>query len=476
MKSVVMRTLDGQEKTVDGAHIAGLGASLVGDLLTEDHPRYDEARSLWNAMIDKRPAVIARCEGASDVARVVRFARKHDLLLAVKGAGHNIAGRATCDGGMVVDFDRMRSIEVDPDARTARVEPGCTLGEMDEATQPFGLAVPVGINSITGIAGLTLGGGMGWISRKYGLTIDSLRSANLVTAEGDEIVASEVENPDLFWAIRGGGGNFGIVTTFEFRLREVGPEVLSGLVVHPLEDAATLLREYREVAAAAPEELTVWAVLRKAPPLPFLPEEWHGRPVLIFAACYVGEMAAGEKAMEGLRRLGNPIADVIGPHTFAAWQQAFDPLLEAGFRNYWKSHDLAELKDEAIGTLVDYAGRLPTDHTEIFVAQLGGATKRVPSDATAYPHRDVDFLINVHTRWVSPEDDARCIEWAREFFRATAPFATGGVYVNFMPEDEADRNQGAFGENLPRLRELKRRYDPDNFFRANQNISPAPQD
>jgi FAD/FMN-containing dehydrogenase len=329
-------------------------------------------------MIDKRPAVIARYEEASDVAEVVRFARDHDLLLAVKGAGHNIAGRATCDGGMVVDFANMRSVDVDPDAPTARVDAGCTLGEVDEATRRFGLAVPVGINSITGIAGLTLGGGMGWLTRKYGLTVDSLRAANVVTAEADEVTASEVENPDLFWAIRGGGGNFGIVTSFEFGLHEVGPEVLSGLVIHPLEDAGAMLREYRKVVAAAPEELTAWAVLRKAPPFPFVPDDWHGKPVLIFAACYSGEMSAGEKALAGLRSLGNPIVDVIGPHSFAAWQQAFDPLLEPGFQDYWKSHDLAELKDGFIDTLVGYAAQLPSDDTEIFLASLGGAMKSEP--------------------------------------------------------------------------------------------------
>ena len=474
MESAPMRTRSGSNTTVNGGEIAGLAGSLAGELLSPKHPDYDEARSVWNAMIDKRPGLIARCESPADVAHVVRFARKHDLLLAVKGAGHNIAGRATCDGGIVIDFAKMRSIHVDAESRTLRVEPGCTLGEVDQATQPHGLALPTGINSTTGIAGLTLGGGFGWLSRKHGLTVDSLLSAEVVTASGEELTASAQENPDLFWAIRGGGGNFGIVTSFEFRLHPVGPEVLSGLIVHPLEEAESLLRDFRKVAAAAPEELTAWAVLRKAPPLPFLPEEWHGRPVLIFAACYAGSMAAGEEALEELRSLGNPIVDVISPHEFAAWQQAFDPLLTPGARNYWKSHDLAELKDGAIATLVDYAGRLPSDETEIFLAHLGGAVKRVPSDSTAYPHRNTEFIINVHTRWGDPADDARCVAWAREFFDAAAAFATGGVYVNFMPNDEVDRTAGAYGPNLHRLTELKRRYDPDNFFNTNQNIPPAP--
>lgn len=473
MESATVRTRGGSSTTVNGGEITELAESLAGDLLTPEHPDYDEARSVWNAMIDKKPGLIVRCKGSADVAGAVRFARKHDLLLAVKGAGHNIAGRAVCDGGIVIDFSEMRTVHVDADSRTATVEAGCTLGELDEATQRHGLALPTGINSTTGIAGLTLGGGFGWLSRKHGLTVDSLRSARVVTAMGEEVTASEVENPDLFWAIRGGGGNFGIVTSFEFALHRAGPEVLSGLVVHPLEDAGPLLREYRRIAATAPEELTTYVALRKAPPLPFLPEEWHGRNVLIFAACYVGEMAAGETALEGLRSLGNPIADVISPHSFLAWQQAFDPLLTPGARNYWKSHDLRELEDGAIDTLIDYAGRLPSDSTEIFLAHLGGAMNRVPPGNTAYPHRDVTFLINVHARWEDSDEDAICIGWTREFFDATAPFATGGVYVNFMPTDELNQTARAYGPNLQRLTEVKRRYDPENFFSANQNIPPA---
>lgn len=473
MSSVAMKTISGTDTIVGEEVISGLGTSLTGDLLTSAHPDYDEARSLWNAMIDKRPGLIARCQGASDVAKVVRFAREHDLLLAIKGAGHNIAGRGVCDGGLVIDFAKMKAIQVDAEGRTARVEAGCTLGDLDEATQPHGLAVPVGINSTTGIAGLTLGGGFGWMSRKHGLTVDSLLSANVVTAEGQEITASETENPDLFWAIRGGGGNFGVVTSFEFCLHPMGPEVLAGLVVHPFEEAGPLLREYRRIAAASPDELSVWAVLRKAPPLPFLPEEWHGKNVLIFAACYTGEMSDGEEAMKELRALGTPIVDVIGPHDFSAWQKAFDPLLTPGARNYWKSHDLTALKDGAIDTLIDYSGRLPSDATEIFVAHLGGAVNRVSTEATAYPHRDIEFVINVHARWDAPEEDSSCITWAREFFDASAPFATGGVYVNFMPDDEEDRTNGAYGPNLQRLGEVKGRYDPDNRFRVNQNIMPA---
>lgn len=473
MTPVTLRRNDGHDHTLDQDAMEDLESAFNGQIISPSDSAYDEARSVWNAMIDRRPGLIVRCRESGDVAEAVRFARKHDVLLAVRGAGHNIAGSGVCDGGMVIDLSEWRSIEVNVAERTARIQPGATLGDIDGATQPFGLALPVGINSTTGIAGLTLGGGFGWLSRKHGLTADNLISIQMVTAEGEEVTASEVENPDLFWAARGGGGNFGIATSFEFRLHALGPEVTSGLIVHPFEAAGDLLRQYREVVADAPDELCAWAVLRKAPPLPFLPEDWHGKEVLVFAACYAGDMAAGEEAMKPLRALGDPIADVIGPHPFAGWQQAFDPLLTPGARNYWKSHDLTNLSDGAIDALVEYAGKLPSDETEIFLAHLGGAINRVDVDATAYPHRDVEFVINVHARWQAAEDDTKCVEWAREFFNASAPFATGGVYVNFMPEDETDRVGSAYGANYERLAELKRRFDPDNLFRTNQNIRPA---
>jgi FAD/FMN-containing dehydrogenase len=335
------------------------------------------------------------------------------------------------------------------------------------------MATPLGINSTTGVAGLTLGGGFGWISRKYGLSIDNLLSADLVTAEGMLLHASESENTDLFWAIRGGGGNFGVVTSFEFRLHPIGTEVLSGLVVHPFEKAAELFEMYRGYVADLPEELTCWVVLRKAPPLPFLPEEWHGKEVMIFAACYVGDQQEGEKVLAPLRAFGEPIADVISPHPFAGWQTAFDPLLTPGARNYWKSHNFIELGDATVEAIIDYAGRLPSPECEIFVAHMGGATNRVSEEATAYPHRDANFVLNVHTRWGDPSQDDDCVGWARSFFDETAPYATGGVYVNFMPEDESERVTGAYGSNYQRLTALKSKYDPGNLFRLNQNIQPS---
>ncbi len=426
-------------------------------------------------MINRRPGAAVRCKGASDVIRAVLFARKHGLLLAVRGGGHNIAGNAVCEGGLVIDLSPMRSVRIDPARRIARVEPGVTLGEFDKEAQSFGLAAPLGINSTTGVAGLTLGGGFGWLSRKLGLAADNLISADVVTAEGKLVHASASDNSDLFWALRGGGGNFGVVSSFEFRLHPVGPMVLSGLIVHPFTRANELLARYREVASRAPDELTVWVVLRKAPPLPFLPTEVHGKEILVFAVCYTGDERDGERALGPLRALGEPIADVVGMQPYAAWQTAFDPLLTPGAYNYWKSHNFAELSDSLIGVVTSYAARLPTAECEIFIGQLGGATSRVAVEATAYPHRHANFVMNVHTRWRDPRDEPRSIDWARSLFAEAAPFATGGVYVNFMPEDEDDRVPSAYGANYARLAALKAKYDPGNLFRFNQNVRPSAQ-
>jgi FAD/FMN-containing dehydrogenase len=425
-------------------------------------------------MIDRRPAAVVRAAGAADAIQAVDFAAKHRLLLAVRGGGHNIAGNAVCEGGLMLDLSRMKSVRVDPMARTARVEPGATLGDFDREAQAFGLATPMGINSTTGVAGLTLGGGFGWLSRKFGLTIDNLLSADVVTAGAKLVHASEKENPDLFWAIRGGGGNFGVVTSFEFRLHPVGPEVLAGLIVHPFSRAKDLLQGYRKFVAGAPDELTCWVVMRKAPPLPFLPKEVHGTEVLVFALCYAGDLEKGRKAIAPLQALGQPIADLVGPNPFAGWQTAFDPLLQPGARNYWKSHDFVELGDGAIDLLREFAGRLPSPDCEVFIGHLGGAVNRIAAEATAYPHRNVNFVMNVHTRWSDPAQDKSCIAWARELFDKMAPHATGGVYVNFMPEDESQRvRSGAYGPNFERLAKLKAKYDPENLFRLNQNIRPG---
>ena len=472
MPEVQVATTDHRETVLTGSTVDDFKSKLLGNLLRMEDPGYEEARALWNGMIDRRPSLIARCAGAADVITNVNFAREHNLLVSVKSGGHNIAGMASSDRCLMIDLSPMKWVRVDPDSRMAFVGPGATLRVVDHETQAFGLATPVGINSTTGIAGLTLGGGFGWLSRSLGLTIDNLLSADVVTADGKLMKASGKENPDLFWGIRGGGGNFGIATSFQFRLHPVGPQLLAGLIIHPFKDAGKVFRHYRDFVGQAPDELTCWVVLRKAPPLPFLPPDVHGKEIFIIALVYVGDMKQGEKILEPLRKFGQPIADVVGPTPFAGFQQAFDPLLTPGARNYWKSHNFKDLPDGALDILIDYAGKLPTPLSEIFVGQLGGATNRVPRDATAYPHRDANFVMNVHTRWEDKGLDAACTDWARKIFDATARYATGGVYVNFISEGEG-RVASAFGSNHERLAKLKKKFDPTNFFQTNQNILPA---
>ncbi|WP_126662367.1 FAD-binding oxidoreductase [Haloterrigena salifodinae] len=457
---------------VDDGAIDGFGEELRGDLLRPEDPNYDDARAIWNGMIDRSPAAIVRAKGVSDVIESVNFAREQELLLAIRGGGHNIAGNAVCDDGLLLDLSAMRAVRVNPADQTARVEPGATLADFDHEAQAFGLATPLGINSTTGVAGLTLGGGFGWLTRKYGMTVDNLRSVDVVTADGELRHASETENSDLFWGIRGGGGNFGVVTSFEFELHEVGPEVLTGMVVYRGADAPDVLRHVRDFNADAPDESTVWVVLRKAPPLPFLPEDIHGEDVIVVVPFYTGDVAEGEAVLAPIREYGDPVADVVGPHRYAEFQQAFDPLLTEGARNYWKSHNFSTIPDEAIDTVVEYARNLPTVQSEIFFGQIGGAMGRVPADATAFPHRDAEYGMNVHTRWEDPAMDDACIAWSREFFDAMAPYATGGVYVNFISEREGEENLG-YGDNYDRLVALKTTYDPKNLFRMNQNVEPA---
>jgi FAD/FMN-containing dehydrogenase len=468
---VQVRTPTQRVAQVAEADIDALRASLRGSVVLPGEPGYDTARSIWNGMIDRRPAIIIQAAGAADVIQGVNFARDHHAALAVRGGGHNIAGNAVCDGGVVLDLSRMRSVHVDPAARRVRVEGGALLSDLDKETQAFGLAVPVGINSTTGVAGLTLGGGFGWTSRKLGLSIDNLISLDIVTADGKLRRADAAQNQDLFWAARGGGGNFGVATSFEFKLHELGPMVMAGLLVHPLDAAPDVIRQYRSLVATAPDALTCWLVLRKAPPAPFIPTEWHGKEVAIVALCHCGQLDAAREAVAPFRQIGKPIVDLVQPQPFVGWQAAFDPLLTPGARNYWKSHDFAELTDAVGAILVSAVRGLPSDECEIFVGNLGAEVSRVPVDATAFSRRDVQFIINVHTRWQEPRHDAACIAWARGLFDALAPHASGSVYVNFMPADEADRVRGAYGGNYERLAVVKRRYDPDNLFRLNQNIA-----
>ena len=452
--------------------ITNLKQRLDGTIILPGDSTYNEVRSIWNGMIDRKPAVIVRCRTEADVMHAVNYARENQLIVSIRGGGHNIAGHAVCDGGLMIDLSTMKEVRVDAAARRAFVQPGATLGDVDRATQAHGLATPTGINSTTGIAGLALGGGFGWLSRKHGLTSDNLVSARIVTADAKQLHVSATSHADLFWALRGGGGNFGVVTQFEFTLHPIGPEVLSGLIVFPRSQAATVLRKYREFVAAAPDELSVWIVMRKAPPLPFLPPEVHGQDILALALCYVGSEESGRKLIAPLVTFGKVLGQHVGMQPFTAWQQAFDPLLTPGARNYWKSHNFSDLKDGFFDALVECAGAMPSPQCELFVGQLGGQTARVPVDATAFGNRDANFVMNVHGRWDSPAEDQTGIAWAREVYRATLPYATGGAYSNFLTAEETDRVKSAFGANYARLEQVKRTYDPLNFFRLNQNIRP----
>jgi FAD/FMN-containing dehydrogenase len=449
-----------------------LKTNVKGHVVLPDDPSYDEVREIWNATIDRRPAVIVQCAEASDVPHIIAFARENGLEISIRGGGHNIAGNAVCDRGVTIDLSTMKNVRVDAHKRRAYVEPGATLADFDKAAQVHGLATPVGINSTTGIAGLTLGGGFGWLTRKYGLTIDNLIAAEAIAADGNKMRTSENENADLFWAIRGGGGNFGVVTEFEFELHPVGPEILAGLIVFPFSQAKQVLTQYREFAKSAPEELNVWVVLRKAPPLPFLPVNVHGTEVIVLPVFYLGDIVEGEKLIKPLRGFGDAYGEHIGTQPYVEWQQAFDPLLTRGARNYWKSHNFTELHDGVLDAIVEFAGKLPSRECEIFIGFIAGAPNRVSADATAYYHRDAKFVLNVHGRWDDVAHDEICIKWAREFFQASAPYASAGAYVNFMTEEEGDRVAAAYGSNYERLVQIKKRYDPENIFHLNQNIKP----
>jgi FAD/FMN-containing dehydrogenase len=468
-------TLDNDVRQLRQTDADAFAARISGGVLSAADSAYEEARKVWNATVDRRPALIARCLNDADVQSAVRFAGAHRMLVSVRGGGHHIAGNAVAEGGLMIDLSGMRAVSVDAKNRTARVGPGALLADFDRAAQAHGLATPLGINSTTGVAGLTLGGGFGWLTRRYGMTIDNLLAATVVTADGEVRVASATSEPDLFWAVRGGGGNFGVATSFEFRLHPVGPEVYAGLVVYPFAQARQVLRAWRDFTASAPEELSVWSVLRKAPPLPFLPASVHGTDVVVLAVVHSGDVDAGQRAAAPVLQFGTPVGTALGPTPYAGFQGAFDPLLTPGARNYWKSHNFSTLTNAALDVVIESAAGLSGPECEIFVAQLGGAMARVNPSATAYAGRDAHYVMNVHGRWSDPRDDDRVRSWARQVFRNAAPHATGSGYVNFLTEDEAERVAASYGANYPRLQAAKRRFDPHNLFRMNLNIKPAAQ-
>ena len=449
---------------MDVGALARFASTLRGQLIRPEDPGYDEARAIWNGMIDRRPALVARCGGTADVIACVDFARGQELPISVRGGGHGVAGRATCDAGLMIDLSQMHDVHVDPKARVARFGGGATWGTVDHETQAFGLAVTGGVDSRTGVGGLTLGGGVGYLARALGLTIDSLLSAEVVLADGSTVTASATEHPDLFWALRGGGGGFGIVTTFELRLHPIGPEVMTAQIFHAMDGAVEALAFYRDFMSTAPDQAACYPLFVNVPPVDPFPEQHHGKTALVFVGCHAGSLEDGEKALRPLGMFGAPFFSAIAPMPYAALQQSFDAAAPDGGRFYWKAHYLEELSDALIDLLVERVDPLPGPYSTVFVECLGGAVARVAPDATAFPHRGVRFSLGISTGWADEEDDEAAIAWTRSLFEATAPHASGGVYVNYLDRDEADRVEAAYGANLARLEHVRRAYDPDGVF------------
>ncbi len=457
---------------LDEAAVTALADSFRGQLIRPDDPTYDEHRKIWNGSIDRFPALIARCAGVADVMAAVRFARDTGVVAAIRSGGHSFPGHSVCDGGLVIDLGLMKGVRVDPEARTARAQAGILLGELDRETQAFGLAVPAGIVTHTGLAGLTLGGGIGWLMRKYGLTVDQLLSVDLITADGQFVKASERENADLFWGVRGAGGNFGIVTEFEFRLNPVGPTVLAGPIFWPMEESPNVLRFYRGWITDVPEELTTIVVHRKMPPLPDIPAELHWKPVVTVICCYAGPVEEGEKVIRPMKEFGSPILDLCTPKPFTAHQAMFDPSFPQGWWYYFRSCDIAELGDEVIDIIAERATQMTSPLTAFPIFQLGGAISHVGENETAFNGRGSGHTININATTATREGFDEEREWSKGLWSALKPYHTS-VYVNFLMEEGEERIRQAYGtDRYDRLKALKRRYDPNNFFRLNQNIPP----
>jgi FAD/FMN-containing dehydrogenase len=446
--------------------VGELAGTFSGNLLQPADAGYEEARKVHNGLVNKRPALIARCRGVADVVDAVNLARRLNLEVAVRGGGHNVAGRATVDGGLMIDLGPMKGIHVEPAARTVRAQGGVTWAELNRETQLHGLAVTGGVVSTTGIAGLTLGGGLGWLMGKHGLALDNLRSVELVTADGQVVQTSKGAHPDLFWAVRGGGGNFGVATSFEYQLHPIGPAITGGLVAHPFESARDVLRFYREVTAALPDELTVFAGLIHAP-------DGSGAKLAALVTCHCGPLAEGEAAMRPLKRFGHPVMDALGPMPYCQLNGMLDAAYPKGALNYWKSSFLTRLSDDAIGTMIECFARCPTPMGQLLLEHFHGAATRVRVGDTAFPHRAVGYNLVVLSEWMEPAHTDGCMAWARDTYTAMTPFMASGRYVNYLGDDEpGDPVAAAYGPNYRRLQELKTKYDPNNIFHINQNIRP----
>jgi len=464
MTDLRITTTNGTDAILEEATVQKFADSLRGPLLGPGEDGYDGARKVWNGMIDRRPALIARCAGVADVVAAVRFARTHELLVSVRGGGHNITGNAVCEDGLMIDLSRMKSVRVDPARRTARAEAGLTWGEYNHETQAFGLASTGGVVSTTGIAGLTLGGGLGWLMGKHGLSCDNLLSADLVTADGQFLTASADQHPDLFWALRGGGGNFGVVTSFEYRVHPVDA-VLAGMVLHPMAKAREVLRFYRDFARNCPDEALAAAALMTSP---------EGAPVVAIIVSYIGDIVAGEAVVAPLRKFGSPLLDTIAPTSYVQLNTLFDAAVPYGeVQRYWKSSFLKQLGDDLIEILIERSAKMLSPMSMVLFFHLHGAAARVDRNATAFGLRDDQWDYDVISQWTDPDESADHVQWTREFWTAVEPFATGEVYVNHLDSEEATRIRAAYSQGYERLVALKNKYDPTNLFRLNQNIKPT---
>ncbi|MBI3947460.1 MAG: FAD-binding oxidoreductase [Armatimonadetes bacterium] len=458
---------------LDAAAVNRFRSGLRSEVIAPDDPGYESARHVYNAMIDRHPRLIVRCANVADVIGCVNFARENDLPLAVRGGGHNVAGFGTCDDGLVLDLSRMKGIRVDPAGCTVRAEGGCAWGDLDHATHAFGLATTGGLVSTTGIAGLSLGGGIGHLARRYGLACDNLLSVDLVTADGRFLTASAHENDDLFWALRGGGGNFGVATSFEYRLHPVS-EVFGGTLVYPLERAGEVMRFYRDFITQAPEEISAFFGFHLAPPAPFVPRNLQGIAVCLVVVCYTGPMAQADEAVRPLRAVTPPLLDLLEPMPYPTLQSTFDSLVPPGLYNYWKSDFMSDLSDEALEVLSRYGPQVPTYQSNLHVYPLNGAVQRVGKEETAFNYRDVQFVVDIAAVYEDPGDTPGHTAWVRDCWSALHPLSAGATYVNFLMDEGVDRIRAAYGEHYDRLAALKRKYDPTNLFRINQNIKPAP--
>ena len=468
------KTMEGREIDLEQETLNGLKMRLRGPMFTPGDVGYDESRTVWNGMIDKRPAVVVRCLGTADVITCVQFAREHELLLCLKGGGHNIAGLAAADGALMLDMSLMRGVWVDPQRKVARAQAGCLLGDVDRETQVHGLAAVLGFVSLTGIAGLTLGGGFGYLTRRWGWTADNVAGMDVVTADARLVHAGSDENAGLFWGLRGGGGNFGVVTGIDYVLHPVGPEVVGGVVAWPASAAPKVLELYRTLVEKAPPELTLTALMRPAPPAPWLPKDMHGKPIVALLACYSGKPEEGEKAVAPIKSFGNPIGDVLVRRPYTQMQSLLDATQPKGRRNYWKSEYLPRVEPSLCEKLIDHAAKIRSPHSSIGLMHIGGALNSLNDDHSPVGNRDAHYVLNLAGSWEQAGEDRANIEWAREAWHDIKSFSTGGTYINFLTEDEGpERTKAALGKGLQRLAEVKARWDPENVFRTNRNIKPV---